>query len=313
MPSSGSTPSPRALLDPRAWLAILRAVGFVLGGLLAGTVRLPPARPLGGRLGLPADFLIAPDGPGPRRPRRRLQVRRACRRSLVGRRGPGPGPGVARSPGRIASCSPAGIGRGLTALLSNEPYPGAHASFGQKNFLVLYGTQKVERQAPAKGQMPKRPIERPCPFPTSDWSCTATRWQQGPQRRHGTDAGTSRIRPGRCIICGRGCRSREASRRLAFLRHAAARSPTFHHQCLPAGPKDAGKLPDKASESPQNSGRSKRPSPPAKKSRAVRSAKTLKGPGLARTPSVEPASIYSVRNTTDDRLKQKARFGIFSP
>ena len=58
----GVTSSPRALLDPRAWLPILRAVGFAIGGLLAGTVRPPPANPHGGRLGLPADFLIAPDG-----------------------------------------------------------------------------------------------------------------------------------------------------------------------------------------------------------------------------------------------------------
>jgi peroxiredoxin len=58
----GVTSSPRALLDPRAWLPILRAVAFAIGGLLAGTVRPPPAKPHGGRLGLPADFLIAPDG-----------------------------------------------------------------------------------------------------------------------------------------------------------------------------------------------------------------------------------------------------------
>jgi AhpC/TSA family len=58
----GVTSSPRALLDPRAWLPILRAVGFAIGGLVAGTVRPPPANPHGGRLGLPADFLIAPDG-----------------------------------------------------------------------------------------------------------------------------------------------------------------------------------------------------------------------------------------------------------
>lgn len=58
----GVISSPRALLDPRAWLPILRAVGFAIGGLLAGTLRPPPAKPHGGRLGLPADFLIAPDG-----------------------------------------------------------------------------------------------------------------------------------------------------------------------------------------------------------------------------------------------------------
>lgn len=58
----GVEASPRALLDPRAWLPILRAIGFALAGLLTGTVRPPAANPHGGRLGLPADFLIAPDG-----------------------------------------------------------------------------------------------------------------------------------------------------------------------------------------------------------------------------------------------------------
>lgn len=48
----------RALLDPRSWPAILR------GGVLTtvGRFRAPALRQPGGRLGLPADFLIAPDG-----------------------------------------------------------------------------------------------------------------------------------------------------------------------------------------------------------------------------------------------------------
>lgn len=58
----GVTASPRALLDPRAWLPILRAVAFAVGGVLAGTVCPPGLSPHGGRLGLPADFLIGPDG-----------------------------------------------------------------------------------------------------------------------------------------------------------------------------------------------------------------------------------------------------------
>lgn len=58
----GVESSPRALLDPRAWLPILRAIGFAVAGILTGTVRLPAANPQGGRLGLPADFLIAPEG-----------------------------------------------------------------------------------------------------------------------------------------------------------------------------------------------------------------------------------------------------------
>jgi peroxiredoxin len=58
----GVASSPRALLDPRAWLPILRAIGFALAGTLMGTFRPPASKPHGGRLGLPADFLIAPDG-----------------------------------------------------------------------------------------------------------------------------------------------------------------------------------------------------------------------------------------------------------
>ena len=58
----GVASSPRALLDPRAWLPILRAVAFALPGIVIGTVRPPAANPHGGRFGLPADFLIAPDG-----------------------------------------------------------------------------------------------------------------------------------------------------------------------------------------------------------------------------------------------------------
>lgn len=59
----GVEASPRALLDPRAWLPILRAIAWATVGILTGTVRAPPSNPQGGRLGLPADFLIAPDGP----------------------------------------------------------------------------------------------------------------------------------------------------------------------------------------------------------------------------------------------------------
>ncbi|MFZ5782291.1 MAG: peroxiredoxin-like family protein [Pseudomonadota bacterium] len=58
----GVTASPRALLDPRAWFPILRAVAFAFVGLLTGTARMPAAKPHGGRLGLPADFLIAGNG-----------------------------------------------------------------------------------------------------------------------------------------------------------------------------------------------------------------------------------------------------------
>ncbi|TNC20669.1 peroxiredoxin-like family protein [Amycolatopsis alkalitolerans] len=54
----GVESAPRALLDPRVWWPILRSV-------VTGLVRrapFPSSSPVGGRLGLPADFLIAPDG-----------------------------------------------------------------------------------------------------------------------------------------------------------------------------------------------------------------------------------------------------------
>jgi hypothetical protein len=52
---------PRALLDPRGWPAIARAVARELRAIRQGRPA-PPARPEGGRLGLPGDFLISPDG-----------------------------------------------------------------------------------------------------------------------------------------------------------------------------------------------------------------------------------------------------------
>ncbi|MEJ1969711.1 MAG: peroxiredoxin-like family protein [Rhizomicrobium sp.] len=58
----GVEAAPRALADPRAWGAILR------GGLAEVRESIRRGRltantdPQGGRLGLPADFLIAPDG-----------------------------------------------------------------------------------------------------------------------------------------------------------------------------------------------------------------------------------------------------------
>lgn len=54
----GVESSPRALLDPRAWGTIVRGVTATL----RGRFRTPAVRPAGGRLGLPADFLIDPDG-----------------------------------------------------------------------------------------------------------------------------------------------------------------------------------------------------------------------------------------------------------
>jgi peroxiredoxin len=57
----GVESSPRALLDPRAWPGIVRAVLASTWGLVKG-LPLPPLRPPGGRYGLPADFLIDTDG-----------------------------------------------------------------------------------------------------------------------------------------------------------------------------------------------------------------------------------------------------------
>ncbi len=52
----------RALLNPRAWLPVVRAVLTGVWHVLRGRERLPASTPHGGRLGLPADFLVAPDG-----------------------------------------------------------------------------------------------------------------------------------------------------------------------------------------------------------------------------------------------------------
>ncbi len=53
---------PRALLHPRALAAAVRGVAHDLGPALRGRQPWPSLRPAGGRLGLPADFLIGPDG-----------------------------------------------------------------------------------------------------------------------------------------------------------------------------------------------------------------------------------------------------------
>jgi peroxiredoxin len=58
----GVESAPRALLHPKAWPAIVRAIAAGLPDVLRKRKPLPPPKPEGGRLGLPADFLIAPDG-----------------------------------------------------------------------------------------------------------------------------------------------------------------------------------------------------------------------------------------------------------
>lgn len=58
----GVESAPGALLSPRAWVPIGRAVLRSAWAILRGREHAPAGRPHGGRLGLPADFLIAPDG-----------------------------------------------------------------------------------------------------------------------------------------------------------------------------------------------------------------------------------------------------------
>jgi len=58
----GVEAAPRALLDPRAWGPLLVAVGRQLCLAALGRDRAPAIRQPNGRLGLPADFLISPDG-----------------------------------------------------------------------------------------------------------------------------------------------------------------------------------------------------------------------------------------------------------
>lgn len=52
----------RSLLDPRGWPGIVRGVCASAVELLRGRGRLPAAAQPGGRTGLPADFLVTPDG-----------------------------------------------------------------------------------------------------------------------------------------------------------------------------------------------------------------------------------------------------------
>ncbi|MFL6071819.1 MAG: peroxiredoxin-like family protein [Mycobacteriales bacterium] len=51
-----------ALVDPRVWGAILRGVAVSLWSVVRRRGAVPKLLPHGGRNGLPADFLIAPDG-----------------------------------------------------------------------------------------------------------------------------------------------------------------------------------------------------------------------------------------------------------
>jgi peroxiredoxin len=58
----GVESSPRALLDWQVWLPIIRGVARSLVGVIRKQAPIPDANPYGGRLGLPADFLITNEG-----------------------------------------------------------------------------------------------------------------------------------------------------------------------------------------------------------------------------------------------------------
>lgn len=58
----GVESSPRAMLDPRAWPMIARALLRSIVEVLRGRTKAPRLFPDGGRYGLPADILLAPDG-----------------------------------------------------------------------------------------------------------------------------------------------------------------------------------------------------------------------------------------------------------
>lgn len=58
----GVEASPRALLHPGVYWPLLRAVTRSTVAILRGRDKAPAGHQANGRLGLPADFLIAPDG-----------------------------------------------------------------------------------------------------------------------------------------------------------------------------------------------------------------------------------------------------------
>jgi peroxiredoxin len=58
----GAESSVRALLDPRAWGPSTTAIVRAIATAARGRRSIAPLRPNGGRLGLPADLLIAPGG-----------------------------------------------------------------------------------------------------------------------------------------------------------------------------------------------------------------------------------------------------------
>jgi peroxiredoxin len=58
----GVARSVSALLSPRVWLTVARAMSRSIWATIRGQAPLAPLAPKGGDFGLPADLLIAPDG-----------------------------------------------------------------------------------------------------------------------------------------------------------------------------------------------------------------------------------------------------------
>ena len=58
----GVETSPRAVLKPGAWPAIIRGLGHSIGAVIRRKEKAPPVVHENGSLGLPGDFLIASDG-----------------------------------------------------------------------------------------------------------------------------------------------------------------------------------------------------------------------------------------------------------
>ncbi|GLY75475.1 peroxiredoxin-like family protein [Actinoallomurus iriomotensis] len=58
----GVESAPRALLDPRAWMPLVRGFSHDLWKIIRRRQAAPSLNPEGGSIGLPADFLIAADG-----------------------------------------------------------------------------------------------------------------------------------------------------------------------------------------------------------------------------------------------------------
>jgi peroxiredoxin len=58
----GVEKSPRAVLNPRVWPSIFRAIGHTIGQVVRRKEKAPPIAHENGSLGLPGDFLIGSDG-----------------------------------------------------------------------------------------------------------------------------------------------------------------------------------------------------------------------------------------------------------